>query len=72
MKNFTPGKWMGVVAFIHVLASIAIGQLIVILNINIDMLSLYKLCSLSFGVFTIVWGAVFGSGAIKNIKKKAE
>lgn len=72
MKNFTPGKWMGIVAFIHVLASITIAQIIVMLSLNIDVMALYKLCALSFGVFSIVWGAVFGSGITKTIKEKKE
>lgn len=72
MKKFTPGKWMGIVAFIHVLASVTIAQFIVMLSLNVDVSELYKLCALSFGVFTVVWGAVFGSGVVKNIKKKVE
>lgn len=71
-KKLTPGRWMGIVAFVHVLASITIAQFIVILNLNMDIESWYKLCALSFGVFSVVWTAVFGNGIVKKLKKDSD
>ena len=63
-----PGRWMGIIAFIHVILSISGSQIILVFSYDINVSELYKISALSFGVFSVVWGCVFGSGAIKNWK----
>jgi hypothetical protein len=67
-KKLSGGKWMGIIAFIHILISITFSQILVVMGYDGDLLTLYKLTGLSFGVFTVVWTAVFGNNAIKKTK----
>lgn len=68
IKKIKPGRAFGVIAFLHVTVSITMSQVIILIGVDTDILSLYKLSALSFGVFVTVWGAVFGSSAIKTAK----
>lgn len=68
MKKKTPGKWLGLVVFFYLLVFLLIDRFIIIFNPEINIEYLHKIDLIAFGVFTIVWGAVFGSGAIKKYK----
>ena len=66
-----PGKVFGIVSFINVLV---LMHAIVIFPIFFKELNydfMMEVLKVAFGVFTIIWGAVFGSGAIEKIKNQA-
>lgn len=67
-KKITPGKWMGVISFFYILFHLILDKIIIIINSEINIDDLYRISLLSYFVFMIIWGAVFGSGAIKKIK----
>lgn len=67
-KKKTPGKWLGLVAFFYLLIFLLIDRFIIIFNSEINIEYLHKIDLIAFGVFSIVWGAVFGSSAIKKYK----
>ena len=67
--KLTPARWMGITAFLFIIACMIVNYVIIIMNLKINLEYLYKIDLIAFGVFTVVWGAVFGSGAIKKIKE---
>jgi len=67
-KKNTLGKWLGLIILFYLLISLSIDRFIIIFKPEINIEFLYKLDLIIFGVFSIVWGAVFGSGAIKKYK----
>lgn len=69
-KKFTAGKWMGLLSFFYLLISIMVTKIIILTKFDTNIEYLYKIDLLSYGQFVIVWGAVFGSGAIKKWRKK--
>lgn len=69
-KSITGGKWMGIIAFFFAIICFLTNYVIIIMNLKINIEYLYKIDLLAFGVFSVVWSAVFGSGAIKKIKGK--
>jgi hypothetical protein len=68
MKNKTPGKWLGNIAFFYIMFALTFSFIITIINPEIAE-SIYKLDLIAFGVFSIVWAAVYGSGHMKKQMK---
>jgi hypothetical protein len=68
-EKTTQGKWMGMVAFIFIVLALTATYVIIIMNVKINLEYMYKIDLLAFGVFSIVWGAVFGSGITKKIQE---
>lgn len=68
MKKKTPGKWLGLVAFFYIMICLTFSFVITIINTEVNIEYLYKIDLIAFGVFSIVWGAVFGSGMMKKHK----
>jgi len=69
-KKFTAGKWMGIVVFIFIILCLIVNYIIIIIDHKINLEYLHKIDLLAFGVFTIVWGAVFGSNLTKKLRDK--
>lgn len=69
-KKITAGKWLGIVAFFFSLVSFATNYIVIIIDLKINFEYLYKIDLLVFAIFSIVWGAVFGSRTIKKITNK--
>lgn len=67
-----PGKIFGIIALINVLllcyATIVLP--IFFKELNFDFM--LEIVKIAFGIFTIIWTAVFGSGAIEKIKGTIE
>jgi hypothetical protein len=69
MKKKTPGKWLGILAFFYVMIAMTFSFIVTIVNPEINIEYIYKIDLIAFGVFSIVWGAVFGSGVMKKQMK---
>jgi len=70
-KKLSPGRWMGVLAFITtllVLLGLVIGYIIgMIQGIETDI-SATQIVNLTSLLFVVTWGAVFGSGMMEKYK----
>lgn len=71
-KQITAGKWIGFVSFFHIATNLIFDKVIILIRPEIDLGNLYKISVLSYLVFVIVWGAVFGSSAIKKLKNNGD
>lgn len=69
-KLITGGKLMGIISFIFTLMVLLINYIIIILDIKVNIVYLYKIDLLSLWVFSTIWGSVFGSGIVKKLKNK--
>lgn len=64
-----PGRWMGVMSLVNVIVMQYTHEMFqIFFNAKISDLSL----QIAYGIFIVIWGAVFGSGAIKKIKGKID
>lgn len=72
MQDNKPGRFYGAISFWNVIISIALTYIIILLSGAyswiMDIEKLIKLVGISNGIFLTVWGAIFGSGAIKKWK----
>lgn len=69
MKKKTPGKWVGLVAFFYIMIALTFSFIVTIVNPEINIEYIYKIDLIAFGVFSIVWAAVYGSGHMKKQMK---
>jgi hypothetical protein len=70
--NKKPGRIYGAITFYNLIISIIVTYIIILVKKEMPITELIKLVSLSFGLFTIVWGAVWGKDVIKYTKEKKE
>ena len=70
MKKKKPGRIYGAITFYNLIISIIGTYFIIIFNKTVPITELIQLVSLSFGFFTIVWGAVWGKDVITYKKEQ--
>lgn len=63
-----PGRIYGAIVFYNLIISIIATYVVIIIKPTIPIAELIKLVSISLGLFTIVWGVVWGKEVVK-IKK---
>lgn len=68
MKKKSPGKWLGLISFFYIMICLTFSFIITIINPEINIEYIYKIDLIAFGVFSIVWSAVWGSKTVKRVK----
>lgn len=70
-KKLTPGKWMGVLAFVTaviVLIGLVMGYVIGMVQGVETGINVVQIVNLTSLIFVVTWGAVFGSGMMDKYK----
>jgi hypothetical protein len=67
-KKLSPGKVYGLLSFINVIVLLYCTLFISVFFPNIELEIIIIVDKISFGVFSLTWTYVFGSGAIKKFK----